>query len=50
MVDGFDADVEGAGGGEEFEVVRLHGLGLSQLVSFRHEAALWFCVSHWGMG
>jgi hypothetical protein len=32
MVDGFDADVEGAGRGEEFEVVRLHGLGLSQLV------------------
>jgi hypothetical protein len=31
MVDGFDADDEGAGGGKEFEVVRLHGLGLSQL-------------------
>jgi hypothetical protein len=34
MVDGFDANVEGAGGGEEFEVVRLHGVGLSQLVMF----------------
>jgi hypothetical protein len=40
MVDGFDADVEGAGGGKKFEVVRLHGLGLSQLVSFRHAGAL----------
>jgi hypothetical protein len=29
MVDGFDADVEGTGRGKKFEVVRLHGLGLS---------------------
>jgi hypothetical protein len=31
MVDGFDANVNGTGGGQEFEEVRLHGLGLSQL-------------------
>ena len=31
VVDGFDANVQVAGGGQEFEVVGLHGLGLSQL-------------------
>jgi hypothetical protein len=50
VVDGFDADVEGAGGGEEFELVRLHGLGLSQLAKLLTlaDTQRWACVS--GLG
>ena len=40
VVDGFYADVQVAGGGEEFELVRLHGAELSQTIKNAAEAAL----------